>query len=516
MTSPFVETRPPGAVWKKRTVPRPDAEDGDAGASSPLHRAAALGDIRRIESLLASDLGVDVRAEPFGATALHFAALSGRANAVEVLVRRGADLDARDETGTTPLHDAGILGKSETIGILARRGADLDARDEKGKTPLHDAARFGSPKGIERLAALGADLGARDDRGDTALHYAPTGAGPRAIGVFVAAGGEIDAKDSNGRTPLHGAAFGALGRFGNLEEAGIRAIHLCGRLLGRLGDEASADDRPTDSFARIVEVLLASGADIHARNAHGDTPMHAAVYRNAQSSEMIEALVAEGAEVGARDNDGRTPLHRATVHASRKTGPSVIRALLRAGADSDARDGTGCTPLHEAAWQSPVPVVAALLAAGPDPEARDDLGRTPLHQAAHLAARNTGPGVIRALLAAGATIEARDDAGSTPLHLAAEWTRDPAVVEALLAVGADPDARNLDGQRPSGLARRNESLRGSDLLRTPGDADDGGVEFDSVPAGDRQSTIALLRHKIRTRQAAPGFRLDPDRTKRPP
>jgi len=72
-----------------------------------------------------------------GRTPLHYAALHGRAAAVEELIKQGAAHGAKDNRGGyTPLHLAADAGQCEVISRLFELGADLEAVSIKGWTPL--------------------------------------------------------------------------------------------------------------------------------------------------------------------------------------------------------------------------------------------------------------------------------------------------------------------------------------------------------------------------------------------
>ena len=72
-----------------------------------------------------------------GRTPLHYAALHGRAAAVEELIKQGAAHAAKDNRGGyTPLHLAADAGQCEVISRLFELGADLEAVSTKGWTPL--------------------------------------------------------------------------------------------------------------------------------------------------------------------------------------------------------------------------------------------------------------------------------------------------------------------------------------------------------------------------------------------
>ena len=61
---------------------------------------------------------------------------------------------------------------------------------------------------------------------------------------------------------------------------------------------------------------------------------------------MVELLLAKGAKIEARDNSGRTPLSWASEGPM---DPGVVKLLLAKGANIEARDDSGRTPLS---WAS--------------------------------------------------------------------------------------------------------------------------------------------------------------------
>ncbi len=92
---------------------------------------------------------------------------------VEVLLTKGAGVNARNEYGWTPLHSAAREGKKDIAQLLLAKGADVNARNkyknEHGVTPLHMAANAGHKDIVELLLAKGADVNARDNNGWTPL-----------------------------------------------------------------------------------------------------------------------------------------------------------------------------------------------------------------------------------------------------------------------------------------------------------------------------------------------------------
>gem|GEM_PF-1314161 len=73
---------------------------------------------------------------PYDRTQLHIAALWGDVEIVEVLLKRGADPNVKDDNGQTPLHIAAQEGHVDVVRVLLERGADPRIADNGGHIPL--------------------------------------------------------------------------------------------------------------------------------------------------------------------------------------------------------------------------------------------------------------------------------------------------------------------------------------------------------------------------------------------
>ena len=108
-----------------------------------------------------------------GWTALMWAACNGHKDVCELLISKGADVNAKeDKLGATPLMYSAVNGHKDVCELLISKGADVNARDKDGWTPLMAAAKNGHKDVCELLISKGADINARDKDGKTALKYA--------------------------------------------------------------------------------------------------------------------------------------------------------------------------------------------------------------------------------------------------------------------------------------------------------------------------------------------------------
>ena len=143
-----------------------------------------------------------------GYTPLHIAVKNKDHEAVEILLKRGADVNVRDDNGLTPLHYA-VRYSIGAVEILLKYGADVNAQDDHGDTPLHCAVdSMDSIGAVEILLKRGANVDAQDDDGRTPLHYAVgTWLDFETAEVLLKYGANVNAQDDDGYTPLHYAEY---------------------------------------------------------------------------------------------------------------------------------------------------------------------------------------------------------------------------------------------------------------------------------------------------------------------
>jgi ankyrin repeat protein len=184
-----------------------------------LTAAAGSGDRGAVQLLL--DRGADVNATDKGGTALAAAAYGGHLEVVLLLLERGADVNRRvpgsrlDWDGLSlaaaldPAHTrdkSTMAARREVAELLIARGADVNATTYGDGTLLHRAAFEGDLPGVNFLISHGAVLSARDGSGSTPLHRAVQAGRFDVAARLLALGADGRAAATDGTTPLTLAA----------------------------------------------------------------------------------------------------------------------------------------------------------------------------------------------------------------------------------------------------------------------------------------------------------------------
>ncbi|MBC8869724.1 MAG: ankyrin repeat domain-containing protein, partial [Planctomycetes bacterium] len=180
--------------------------DSAVGASprTLLHDAAASGNVPLAELLISKGANLDAR-DWSKWTPLHVAAERGKADLAALLIAKGATIDAPEQGKQTPLHLAARHGTAGLVELLLKNGAEVNAEAADGRTPLHDAVWSRQKDSAKHLIDAGADLTARTEtgwKGSTPLHLAVRFADREIVELLLSAGAPVDAQDENEETPL--------------------------------------------------------------------------------------------------------------------------------------------------------------------------------------------------------------------------------------------------------------------------------------------------------------------------
>ncbi|KAL0764903.1 hypothetical protein CaCOL14_012709 [Colletotrichum acutatum] len=283
-----------------------DLEAPGSRGSTALSRAARYDDSHDsalLRVLINRGAKIKARSKDKKWTPLHYAAAYGCTEAVELLLREGADATAKSSSDVTPLmsaaenrRDSGPLrslidhgsgneviesmgeallasaaryGCAESVKLLLNRGVSIESKDEDGCTPLANAAEEGNKKTAEALIKRKAKVDCKDANGLTALSLAAQAGHVSLVQLLVEGGARIDRKDeTDGRTALHWAVL---------------------------------KDRTA-----VIEELLERGANIEATSKTGHTAIYYAIRNGFEAS--FKLLLEKGASLSVEGPHGKAPL----------------------------------------------------------------------------------------------------------------------------------------------------------------------------------------------------------------
>ncbi|KAK4442326.1 ankyrin repeat-containing domain protein [Podospora aff. communis PSN243] len=292
--------------------------EGKIARRTPLISAVKHGHEGAVRLLLAQGANIEGLDDEDYTPLVHAVQTHKHMNVVTALLENKADPNVRySYDKRTPLHDVVYrrprIQLDEMADLLIKYGADIEARDYKGMTPLCYAVSVLATESVEFLIEKGADVESRDIYGWRPLFWAIAPEGltsePRIVTALLDFGqADIEATENIGRTPLMVAAG-----WGN--QTSIRL------LIDRGADinSRSQDGRTALHFAvgsdsfwskeerdGRIEALVELGADIDAVDPDGRTPLSIAAEYKMEPA--VRLLVEKGAEVNSRDKAGRTPL----------------------------------------------------------------------------------------------------------------------------------------------------------------------------------------------------------------
>jgi ankyrin repeat protein len=366
-----------------------------------LFDAARKGDVAILAALLdRSPEKLHVRAKPYEWSLLHVAAHNGRLAAVDLLLRRGLDVNVRERGDNTyAMHWAAAAGHLDIVRRLADAGGDVVGRGDDHALEVIGWATCWDPCQTA-VAEFLVSRGARHHM-FSAISMNLAGEVRRIVAADRGALSSRMSRNEDHQLPLHYA---------------IRK-----------------------NRAEMVALLLEMGADPLAVDGSG---YPAAAYATSPEIDrrVMEAIRGmTSAELISAERGHRLPRgSRMDLVATLALGDwATAERLLREIPRLVAQDGPGGGVLHLMAKRNDVAAVKWLLAHGADPNARWshwDAEVTPLH----LAVLGGHAAIVRLLLEAGADPRIRDSKHESDVIGWAEHFGQSEIVRMLEAHGATP------------------------------------------------------------------------------
>ncbi|RXN31025.1 ankyrin repeat domain-containing 27 isoform X2 [Labeo rohita] len=370
-----------------------------------------------------------------GYTPLHVAAVCGQSLLIDVLVSKGAVVNATDYHALTPLHLSCQKGFQGVTLLLLHYKANTDAQDNNGNTPLHLACMYGHEDCVKALLYFdlhSCRLNVQNDKGDTPLHIAARWGYEGIMEVLLENGASTLIHNKAKETPLHCALNSKI--LSLLE----RTHNDCSKRESGF-ESPSRSPQPSDCSSRRSSMSSMSSLSVEA------TPPETERVRHKEVEKLLRAvadgdvqmktshLQPDGVGVNSSSADGFTPLHVAALHGH----TALVSLFTRHDANINARNNQSATPLHLACQNSQIQVVSALLECNAKLNKKDQYGNTPLI----LTCLKGNLEIATILLESGALVNLTNNHGNTGLHEAVRGGH-VQLVELLLHRGALVHMRN--------------------------------------------------------------------------
>jgi ankyrin repeat protein len=469
---------------------------------TPLDYACSMGHLDTVQVLLDSNTvshsesADGLYANTGVGTALRLASIHGHSNVVQLLLERGADVNAKDCTtknlGETPLISASRGGYAGIVQMLLDHGADpdlgsagelIDLGDARGGTPLAYACRLGHVEIVKLLLRAGADpmLGFGPESSDahkirlTVLHKAIKSRYLPVVETLL----RSPSVKLTPMTSREDEIFSLLTSLIQLRSLDILRLVLArddldinekdhnGRTaLWWLLRAPRDEDDPAFQLDAMQLVVRHPKCDINVVDLGGRTYVMRFLDVRMHDTKLLSLLLENGADVNYMDEDGETAIfHAVTIRYS----VEITSLLIRHGADLARKNRWGQGLSHRFVADvedlEDLRYLDLLLEHMPALiDAQDDRGRTPLHLALVFGKTE----MARELLARAANVSVLDKFGRAPFDVACQYGR-TAILPRLAPVGIYKLDPSMEAEQPSVVsqARQSVPLRLQRLGRPP-------------------------------------------------
>ncbi|KAI1274719.1 ankyrin repeat-containing domain protein [Xylaria sp. FL0933] len=252
-----------------------------------------------VELLLEKGANINAQGGVYG-NALQAACYHGGYEVVELLIRNGADINVQGgvygnalQAASTDKNNRALAacccGGHKVVKLLVKNSVDINAQGGKYGSALQAACYYGGYKVVELLIRNGADINTQGGKYGSALQASCCCGGYKVVELLVK-----NSADINARGGIYGSA--------------LQAACCCG------GYE-------------VVELLVRNGADINTQNGMYGSALQAACYRGGYR--IVELLVRNGADINTQGGKYGNALRAASLSGDSK----IVKLLLDNGAD---------------------------------------------------------------------------------------------------------------------------------------------------------------------------------------
>ena len=299
-----------------------------------------------------SPIDVDTFNEKNELLELHASIRQGDRRIFDTILHRTSEacllINQGDQYGRTALHLAALALRSDMVEVLLSKGAVVNAQDDDGETPLHLAESFTI---TELLLSQGrANPNIPNIDGICAIHLAVQRRDINSLRILILHGASVNSADN------------------------IRWFTCCH--LVALPARNIWDEKPAEGLRVRIVQLLASAmgpdkADLDFQDSEGNSPLHyAAQMDNEEANSVVRSFLDKGANPNIRNERAQSPLHLLCHNDGlRQLKPQyndTLQVMIYHGADPNAQSMTGCTALHLSLFHKDIDSAVQLVRNGAD------------------------------------------------------------------------------------------------------------------------------------------------------